>query len=46
MTKKTLTFDTPFDTYTSSAIIGEGDAGRDVCTSLRIALERSSPSNV
>jgi serine/threonine protein kinase len=28
MTKKPLTFDTPFDTYTSSAIIGEGGAGR------------------
>jgi serine/threonine protein kinase len=28
MTKKPLTFDTPFDTYTSSAVIGEGGAGR------------------
>lgn len=28
MTKKPLTFETPFDTYTSSAVIGEGGAGR------------------
>lgn len=28
MAKKPLTFETPFDTYTSSAIIGEGGAGR------------------
>lgn len=28
MAKKPLTFDTPFDTYTSSSIVGEGGAGR------------------
>ncbi len=28
MTNKLLTFETPFDTYTASAIIGEGGAGR------------------
>ena len=28
MTKKPLTFDTPFDTYASSTVIGEGGAGR------------------
>ena len=28
MAKKPLTFDTPFDTYTSCAVIGEGGAGR------------------
>ncbi len=28
MTKKIIIFDTPFDTYTSTSIIGEGGAGR------------------
>ncbi|ABW68310.1 serine/threonine protein kinase [Desulfosudis oleivorans] len=28
MAKKPITFDTPFDTYTSSGVIGEGGAGR------------------
>lgn len=28
MAKKPLNFDTPFDTYTSSSVIGEGGAGR------------------
>jgi serine/threonine protein kinase len=28
MTKQALIFDTPFDTYTSSSVIGEGGTGR------------------
>ncbi len=39
MAKKPLTFDTPFDTYTSSSIVGEGGAGRVHVVRITLDLE-------
>ncbi|MCX5817526.1 MAG: serine/threonine-protein kinase [Proteobacteria bacterium] len=50
MTKKLLTFETPFDTYTASAVIGEGGAGRVYAvmnaSGEEFALKRLTPERV